>query len=388
MEELIYEKNYEAYREELGRELTKAAEGFVRIGYLLKVARDTDVLKGSGYSGYLDFAQGEFGLEKSQVSRFIRINDRFSEGGNSDRLLEQYQGFGSKKLSVMLLIPEEITEELSPAYTAEELTVIKEEVEAAQAITPIEAYLEAQEDEKQEESDLEKAIFQLGKDDPELFLKAGNRTKEIYEIMAPQGEATYSVRIPGKKLLLICKKEGVAVVDARSGEKVHTTWTDAENAWDKYLGDGSRQAWEAAFGEPFPEKEPEKPEQPEKKAEKKPEKGPEKKPEKHKKETKVHRKEKKVEREETAEEALPASDDAGVPEEPPAGAEDEIRDPEGTWTELYETFEKLMNGALGDLLLHRSDVIPDAELLEECRNDAGALAEVLEKMIRLKGEEA
>lgn len=380
MEEMMYQKNYEEYRAELGQELYRTAENFVRIGYLLRVARDTDILRTSGYSGYLDFAQGEYGLDKSQVSRFIRINERYSEGGNSDRLMEQYQGFGVRKLSEMLLLPDAVAEELSPAYTVEELAVIREEVAEAQAITPIEAYVEEQEAQDSGESDLERAIFRLGKDDPQLFLKAADRSKEIYEIMAPQGEATYSVRIPGKKLLLICKKEGIAIVDARTGERDHAAWTDVENAWDKYLGDGSRRAWEAAYGEPFSEKEPEKPAQPEKKAEKK--------PEKPKKETKVHRKEKKVEREETVEEALPASDDAGVPEEPPAGAEDEIRDPEGTWTELYETFEKLMNGALGDLLLHRSDVIPDAELLEECRNDAGALAEVLEKMIRLKGEEA
>ena len=114
MEEIIYQRNYSEYKQELRTELEKTSEGFVRIGYLLKVARDTEILVGSGYKDYLDFANGEFGLDKSMVSRFIRINDRLSEEGNSDRLLEQYKGFGYAKLAIMLRIPEVITEELSP----------------------------------------------------------------------------------------------------------------------------------------------------------------------------------------------------------------------------------------------------------------------------------
>ena len=50
MEELMYEKSYQEYKAELDNVLEKTAEGFVRIGYLLKVARDTNVLAESGYS--------------------------------------------------------------------------------------------------------------------------------------------------------------------------------------------------------------------------------------------------------------------------------------------------------------------------------------------------
>ena len=65
------------------------------------------VLKGTEYeSDYLAFAEGEFGLDKSQVSRFIRINDKFSVGGNPVELLPQYQGFGSRTLGIMIMLPE------------------------------------------------------------------------------------------------------------------------------------------------------------------------------------------------------------------------------------------------------------------------------------------
>ena len=45
MDVITYQKSYREYKAELDSELQKTAEGFVRIGYLLKVARATDVLE-------------------------------------------------------------------------------------------------------------------------------------------------------------------------------------------------------------------------------------------------------------------------------------------------------------------------------------------------------
>ena len=38
-------RSYQEYKTELDSELSKTAEGFVRIGYLLRLAEDTDILK-------------------------------------------------------------------------------------------------------------------------------------------------------------------------------------------------------------------------------------------------------------------------------------------------------------------------------------------------------
>lgn len=86
MDVITYQKTYREYKAELDSELQKTAEGFVRIGYLLKVARDTNVLAESGYKTVAEFAQAEYSLDKTQVSRFISINDKFAEGGYSERL--------------------------------------------------------------------------------------------------------------------------------------------------------------------------------------------------------------------------------------------------------------------------------------------------------------
>ena len=105
MENQIQITSYTQYKSELDKQLKETAEGFVRIGYLLKLARDTDILSGSGYANVNEFAKAEYNLDKSMVSRFIHINDKFAEGGCSQQLKEQYRGFGYTKLAIMLQLP-------------------------------------------------------------------------------------------------------------------------------------------------------------------------------------------------------------------------------------------------------------------------------------------
>ena len=86
--------NYREFKFAMDVEVKEAAAGFVRIGYFLKVARDTDVLANSGYKNVAEFAEKEYGLTKDIVSRYIAINDKYSEGGYSDRLQQRYMTFG------------------------------------------------------------------------------------------------------------------------------------------------------------------------------------------------------------------------------------------------------------------------------------------------------
>ena len=75
--ELSTINTYKEFEKQFDTELTKQAESFVRVGYLLKVARDTDILSESGYKTVAEFAQERYGLTKDVVSRYININDRF-----------------------------------------------------------------------------------------------------------------------------------------------------------------------------------------------------------------------------------------------------------------------------------------------------------------------
>ena len=76
MEELKVKGTYSEFKEQLDTELKKSVESFVRIGYLLKIARDTEILYESGYLSVVEFAKAEYNLSKDQVSRFIAINDK------------------------------------------------------------------------------------------------------------------------------------------------------------------------------------------------------------------------------------------------------------------------------------------------------------------------
>ena len=106
MDELINYNGYEEFKQAVNRVLNRTVEDFVLTGYLLKQARDTDILQGSGYADEKEFAWSEYKLDTSQVSRYIKINDKFSEGGYSPKLQDQYQGFGYAKLALMLTLPE------------------------------------------------------------------------------------------------------------------------------------------------------------------------------------------------------------------------------------------------------------------------------------------
>ncbi len=277
MNDIVWTKSYEDYKTEVGQELTRASESFVKIGYLLKAARDTDVLKDSEYGigNYIQFAEKEFGLEKTQVSRFIRINDRFSEGGNSDVLREEYRGYGTRKLGIMLTLPEELTEELSPDYTVEEMETIQQEVKEEQALTPLEQYAEELEAERTKapaaelakDDILSAALYQIMEDRPELYTELdGCKLEDFREILSPVEDTMYICRVQGVgKLLLTCKEEKLSIVNARTNEKQFFDWTDAQDAFlyitERGCGGSAKENWEAIYGKPYPieEKVKEKP---------------------------------------------------------------------------------------------------------------------------------
>jgi len=236
MEHIIYQKTYQEYKQELDAVLTRTAEDFVQIGYLLKVARDTNILAESGYATVTDFAKAEYGIDKTQVSRFISINDRFSEDGYSDHLLTSYKGFGYAKLTLMLQIPDEINEVLPPTLSKAEIQDIKDEVDAESKVTDIEVEIEKAEAAAvtdwsilpPEGSPLKRNLWQLGKEQENLFRKLWEicnkgqypRSASIMDALIPQGDAVYTVRIPGeRRTQIIINSDGATVINLKTLER-------------------------------------------------------------------------------------------------------------------------------------------------------------------------
>lgn len=98
---------YIKIKEALRRQLNFTAESFVKIGYFLKRIRDTETFRQDGYENIFEFAQKEHGLSKSVTSRFMSINDKYSVGGSSEELREEFIGYGSSRLSEMLTMDPE-----------------------------------------------------------------------------------------------------------------------------------------------------------------------------------------------------------------------------------------------------------------------------------------
>ena len=262
--------SYQEYKAAVDTELQKSAESFVRIGYLLKVARDTDILKESGYGSVNEFAEAEYSLDKSQVSRFIRINDEYSEGGYSDSLQEKYRNFGYAKLAIMLTLPAAVNEELTADYSKSEIQTIRAEIDDEKKRTDIEVMLERQDERQQAYTLFGKVLYQIGRDRPELYLQLYDAVEntvydgsnapvvnKLVDALAPAGEGMVSVRIPGEgKMLLSIKGTGAdpAVVNVRSGEKETCTW-DAFIADMELLceGNDAKESWKILYGEEFPE---------------------------------------------------------------------------------------------------------------------------------------
>ena len=278
MDELINYNGYEEFKQAVNRVLNRTVEDFVLTGYLLKQARDTDILQGSGYNNVNEFAWGEYKLDASQVSRYIRVNDKFSEGGYSPKLQDQYQGFGYAKLALMLTLPEEVVEELTPAYSKTEIQAVKEEIEEEEKITDIEVILEGQKEEQKDLGNLEKALHQIFHDEPELY-KTMHETvrttcgiKYLQEVLAPDGDKIYSTRIQGIGRIMIYMHESkdITLHMVRSGDKEFYSWDDALSYCTMITdGEDAEKTWEEVYGEEFPKKEEIAPVQPKKRKESK-----------------------------------------------------------------------------------------------------------------------
>lgn len=321
--ELAKYATYQDYKLQLDTELKRTTEGFVKIGYLLKVAKDTDILKESGYANVYEFAQAEYGIDKSQVSRFININDRFSEGGYSDRLKEQYQGFGHAKLAIMLQLPDVINEELNPEYSKSEIQAIKEEFDEEKKLTDLEVLMEGEDQEQCcMNSNLWKVLHQLGKDEPELYTKLheGVKTeKSIYNILVPSGEKVYSVRIQGVGRMMLSLKgedEPITLISVRSGEKESFSWKEAEHYLSLLIKTDmeAEASWTAVYNEEFPKKVEVAPVQPKETVSKEPKKEP-------KKESKVQKAKPKAEK-------VKQPEPANEPEEQIPGQDNIMNHPE------------------------------------------------------------
>ena len=278
MEELINICTYKEFKAATDREVLNQAEGFVRLGYLLRKARDTEILRDSGYPTVVAFAEGEYGLTETYVSRYIAINKRYSQDGYSPYLQERFQGYGMAKLAEMLTLSDEVVEALPPELSKTEIQEVKREIRKEQEITDLEVMLEETENGSEEKSSLEKWLQVYIQENKEEWSRAkkqmpGSKGKEreeekegegeeevkinwVMDFLAPTGIAAKMARIKGEgKFMLTIKGKysPLELLNLRTNEKETYTLTECAELMESIrMREGEEEK---------PEQKQEKPEQ-------------------------------------------------------------------------------------------------------------------------------
>lgn len=113
-------------KRKLEQDLSGVTASFIRIGYTLRRIEEERLYERDGYSSVAEFANKEYGLSASTVSRFMAINRRYSVGGYSEKLAPEYTGLGSSKLSEMLSLPDADLAMVTPETPREAIRELKD----------------------------------------------------------------------------------------------------------------------------------------------------------------------------------------------------------------------------------------------------------------------
>lgn len=117
--------DYIQCKNDIKNNLGSIAKSFVRIGWLLTRIEKSGAYKNDGYSSVSEFAQAEYGMNKSGVSRFKKIYEKYSVPGDTPELRDEYKEFNQSQLEEMLQIPEEDYVMLHPEANKEDFRELK-----------------------------------------------------------------------------------------------------------------------------------------------------------------------------------------------------------------------------------------------------------------------
>lgn len=242
-----------SWKEDIREKLRETAGNFVYIGFRLKQIRDSGMFDGA--ADIFEFAMKEYGLSKSTTSRFIAINEKFSEGGNSLELRQEYRAIGSSKLAEMLTLPDAECQMITERTTVKEIRELKN---FGKQEVP-----EAAGEEEEQLTPLEKCLVDYFKDKKDMLNAVmkdvyDDRYKEAAEQMNPSGYATHKKGICF--MFMYDFNAGVKLKLLTEPQPVSMTWTEllleVYDIFANIFEAGEEDVHKAYYGEP--EKEVEK----------------------------------------------------------------------------------------------------------------------------------
>ena len=243
---------YISIKEDIKRRLNRLAESFVAIGYRLKQIRDTEAYRQDGYNTIFEFAEKELGLTKSPTSRFMAINDKYSVGGNSLELREEFIGLGKSRLSEMLTMDPEDYVLVTDQTSVKDIREIKRMEKAAGESEVLTKFQEV----------LRKEYASPNRRKELIEIANAKCIDDIKAAVIPEG-----YRLMKKGVLAIkFEDEKITVRTMGVSGVQELTWPEILNEYDQAFDLGAADPWKATYGETGEEDEPEQ-----KKVEKKPE---------------------------------------------------------------------------------------------------------------------
>ncbi len=130
------------------------AENYVAIGYYLRKAREAELYKDGGYASIHEMAAGEFGMARQTADHCMKINEKFSEGGDSLALEESFRKYGKSQLQEMLYLTDEQLEDVRPDMTVKDIRKIRKPVEEPVEVPETKPELEQGRKPTEEERDI------------------------------------------------------------------------------------------------------------------------------------------------------------------------------------------------------------------------------------------
>lgn len=153
---------------------------FVRIGYLLRKIDDNKLYEQDGYKSIAEFAKKECNLSPSDVSRFIKINKRYSIDGNSPELREEFLEYGQSKLAAMLTLPDSDLAMIDPQTSRED-------------IRELNRFNKSAPNAEETEDDMEDVIrdFYVSEGIIKKAVAVKDNPKDLRELIAPSGSKSF-----------------------------------------------------------------------------------------------------------------------------------------------------------------------------------------------------
>nr|DAL63917.1 MAG TPA_asm: Protein of unknown function (DUF3102) [Caudoviricetes sp.] len=126
--------SYSELKEFIKESIANMSREFVAVGYYLKYVRDNEMYLEDGYASIWEFAEDLYGIRRSTCSRWMAINDRFSNQGNSPTMDDRYRQYGKSQLQEMLYLDDEQIEEVTPDMTVKEIREIRKSEQVPEVV--------------------------------------------------------------------------------------------------------------------------------------------------------------------------------------------------------------------------------------------------------------